>query len=369
DGTTLLNYRSYNLPQDNTAPQTDCPRFTQRRDFASNWNRGGPIGPANLPTGPEQEVVTTYSLNENTQWTLPGGTQQKGKKATVTMPDGTFHDIYFAGAGGSIGSWRRGLPSMVETFEVISDMVTLQKRSVTTWTQDNTSVSYLLNPRVTETNIYDTSGNRAHTEISYQTVSLPGVMSCKLPQDVKEYQANATTVLRRTHTEYNLTADYTNRRIIGLVSEKTLFEVDPNTQVETLMSKVGFEYDQTAVGGDAPVQHDNAVYGGSFLVGRGNLTSVNRYDVFNTAQFVTSTMTYNTAGSVVQTTDPAGHSVTLSYTDKFAQNGTDLDPALPLATLAYPTTVTDADGYSTGKAAACIPQPLTRTTRAISLSR
>jgi hypothetical protein len=28
----LLNYRSYNLPADNTVAQTDCPRFTERRD-------------------------------------------------------------------------------------------------------------------------------------------------------------------------------------------------------------------------------------------------------------------------------------------------------------------------------------------------
>ncbi|MBA3355318.1 MAG: hypothetical protein H0U18_05135 [Pyrinomonadaceae bacterium] len=38
--------------------------------------------------------------------------------------------------------------------------------------------------------------------------------------------------------------------------------------------------------------------------------------------------------------------MTISYTDAFAANGTTLDPALAFATLAYPTTVTNADGYT-----------------------
>jgi YD repeat-containing protein len=344
----LLNYRSYNLPLDSTTPQTDCPRFTERRDWARDWNRSGPLGAANVPVGPEEEVVTTYSLTENAVWTLPSGVQQKGKIAQVTYPDGTFDKMHFAGLAGGTTGWQRRLPSMVNTYETTSDTITLQRQSVTTWTQDNPSVPFELNPRVLETNVYDSAGNRARTEITYQSVSLPNGTSCKLPQDVKEYQANATTVLRRTRTSYKLTADYLNRRIIGLVSERTLYEVDPNTQAETLMSKVGFEYDETGSiqGTDAPVQHDNINYTASFVVGRANLSSVKRYDVFNSSLFVTSSNKYNTAGAVVETTDPANHPVTVSYADAFAANGTTLDPALGFTTLAYPTTVTDADGYS-----------------------
>ena len=318
----------------------DCPRFTERRDWAKNWNRNG--------SGIEQEAITQFAVPLSTSWTLPDGTPQSGMRAQVTLPDGayptgTHHKIYFHGTAGTSTGWQRGLSSLVETFDSAN---VLQKQSVTTWTQDNTTVSYPLNPRVTETNTYDPTGNRARTTISYGTFTFGNGTSCRLPQDVFEYQANASTVLRRTHTDYNLATDYTNRRIIGLASEKTLYQVDPGTQIETLMSRAGFQYDESAIQGTVtPVQHDNTNYSASFVVGRANLSSVKRYDV-NTSAFVTSSSKYNPAGSVVETTDPANHQVTISYTDAFAANGTTLDPALAFATLAYPTTVTDADGYT-----------------------
>lgn len=331
----LLNYRSYNLPLDGNTAQSDCPRFTERRDWARNWN-----GDTNGVPASNEESVTGFAAPTATSWTMPDGTPQTGTLAQVTLPDGTYQKIFSHASG-----WDKGLPLLSETYD--SGQVR-QRQSATKWIQDNTGLTYPDNPRVEEANVYDPAGNRARTRITYQNVSLPDGTSCKLPQDLFEYQANATAVLRRTHTDYNLATAYSSRRIIGLVSEKKLYEVDPNTQAETLMSKVGLEYDETGSiqGTDAPVQHDNTNYGASFLVGRANLSSVKRYDVLNTALFVTSIMKYNTAGAVVRTTDPAGHQVQLSYTDQFSANGTTLDPALSFATMAYPTTITDADGYT-----------------------
>ncbi|MGH9969217.1 MAG: hypothetical protein ACREBG_15650 [Pyrinomonadaceae bacterium] len=334
----LLNYRSYNLPLTASSAQSDCPRFTERRDWARYWN-----GDTNGTPTANEEAITSFIVPVASSWTMPDGTPQTGTLAQVTVADSTSQKttqkIYYAGTAGTSSGWQRRLPKLVETYDSAN---TLQRQSATTWEQD-TNVPYQLNPRVTETNIYDPSGNRKRTQFTYQQFTFANGTSCFLPQDIYEYQANATTKLRSTRTSYNTLSDYTNRRIIGLVSEKNVYEGDVGG---TLMSKVGFEYDQTGEGTDAPVQHDNASYGTGFLVGRGNLTSVKRYDVVNTSQSVPSTMTYNTAGSVVQTTDPSSHSVTLSYTDKFAQNGIDLDSPLSFATLAYPTTVTDADGYS-----------------------
>ena len=334
----LLNYRSYDLPLNNSIAQTDCPRFTQRRDWAENWNRTGSVGPALLPTGAEQEVVTTFAAPTSTSWTLPDGTPQTGMRAQVTSPDGTYNQIYFPGSAGSSG-WHRGLSSLVETYDSGN---TRQRQSVTTWTQDNTALSYILNPRVTETNVYDPAGNRARTRVTYQTVSLPDGTGCKLPQDVFEYQANATTVLRRTHTDYNLNSPYTTRRIIGLVSDRTLYGVDPVTQVETLTSKVGFLYDETGsiYGNDLPVQHDNTGYTSAFVAGRANLSSVKRYDVTNTTLFVTSRWKYNTAGGVVASIDPLNHQTSVDYDDSFSDGNNSRN------THAYPTTVTDADGFA-----------------------
>jgi len=87
------------------------------------------------------------------------------------------------------------------------------------------------------------------------------------------------------------------------------------------------------------VQHDNTNYAASFVAGRANLSSATRYDVTNTSQFTVSTMQYNTAGAVVVTHDPLNHGVTVSYADSFSDG-------IGRNTLAYPTTVTDPDGYS-----------------------
>jgi YD repeat-containing protein len=185
--------------------------------------------------------------------------------------------------------------------------------------------------------------------MTYQSATFADGTSCQLPQDVYEYQANATTVLRRSHADYNLAATYINRRIIGLPSEKTLYEGDPNISPEILMSKVGYLYDENGsiLGTGAPVQHDNTNYAASFFVGRGNLTSSIRYDTTSgsTASFVTR-LFYNSSGSEVKTMDPAGHTVQIDYTDAFAANGIILDPALSFSTLAYPTTITDPDNYT-----------------------
>jgi YD repeat-containing protein len=337
----LLSYRSYNLrgsPLLPTGTEDDCPRFTERRDWAKNWNRN--------ESGVEQEAITQFAVPASTSWTVPNAPGQSGMRAQVTLRDGTYHKIYYHGTAGTSSGWHRGLSSMVETFDSGN---ALQRRSVATWTQDIED-SYPINPRVAETNVYDGSGsNRRRVTTGYTNDPLPNGSSCRLPNDIREYAADGTAVLRRTETDYRMhptaDADYLNRHIIGLVKEQRLYGV--NAGVDTLMSQVAFAYDETAIQGIVtPVKHDNMNYSASFLVGRANLTSVKRYDTFNTALFVTTSSKYNRAGSVVETTDAASHAVTISYTDAFAANGTTLDPALGFLTLAYPTTVTDADGYS-----------------------
>jgi YD repeat-containing protein len=330
---------------DSNTALDDCPRFTQRADKATNWNRN--------EAGIEQEAITTYAITAETSWTLPDNTQQTGTVRQVTQPDGTYHKIYFAGIAGTATGWQRGLPSLVETYDSSN---VRQRQSVTTWTQDSPTLAYQLNPRVTETNVYDPADNRARTRVDYASFNLEDGTTCHYPQDTYEYAANASTVMRRTHTTYKtdtnnpalLDPTYVNanRRIIGLVSERTLYEVNPNTGAETLMSKVGYGYDETGSiqGADAPVQHDNEDYGASFREGRANLSSIKRFDVTNTDS-TTSSLQYNTAGSVVKATDAAGHYTQVNYGDAFAADGFTLDSGRP-TTLAYPTTVTDPDGYA-----------------------
>ncbi|HEU4835592.1 MAG TPA: discoidin domain-containing protein, partial [Pyrinomonadaceae bacterium] len=327
----VLNYRAYNLPGSPLQPtsaQADCPRFTERRDWVKYWN-----GDVDGTVATNEEAVTTFSGPVNDTWTMPGDSQSvTGKYAQVTLPDGTVNKTYFLDSSGT-PRWGRGLPALVET----SSGGNWQRKVKTTWTQDNTSVDYPLNPRVIETNVYDPAGNRARTEITYEQFTFANNLSCSLPKDLKEYAGDAATVLRTTRTNYNTSTTYTDRRILVLPSEELLYD---GTVSGTLMSKTEFSYDESGSipTNDAPSQHD-ANYHWTFLA-RGNLTRVRRYDVSNLSQSTSTTMKYNTAGAVVSSKDASDHQVLISYADSYSDGNNSR------GTLAYPTTFTDADGYS-----------------------
>lgn len=190
-----------------------------------------------------------------------------------------------------------------------------------------------LNPRVTETNIYDVEGNRRRTAISYTTYSLP--------LDVTEYAADATTPLRRTHTDYNLDPVYLSRRIVGLPSQRMIYEGNG-----TLAAKTVYLYDQNWDGAymkatpHAPVQHDETNYGVGFLAGRGNLVYVGRMkvDAPDWTDVTPVTTGYNQTGGVIFTSDALSHQTIYSYADNWT-DGQEHN------TFAYSTTITNPDGY------------------------
>jgi hypothetical protein len=240
----------------------------------------------------------------------------------LTAPDGTIYKEYY-GAG-----WQKGLTTLSEVW---SGGVR-QKWTTTAWTQDNTAVSYEVNPRVVETNVYDASGNRRRTVIDYGQYAQYG-----LPYLVKEYAADGATVIRHTFTDYDLSQAYLERRIIGLVSALHLKDAS------NYESKITYEYDDPARLQSLPaaaVQHDNSY--NTLLTVRGNVTAVSRWDVNdinNAAKKLTSYTNYYTTGSPKSITDPAGHQNSFTYTDSFADS-------VNRNTFAYPTTLTDADGFS-----------------------
>lgn len=329
----LVSYRSYNLPQTATDEHTDCPRFTERRDWAQYWN-----GDSDGTTAAAEEAVTTFAIPTGDTWTMPDGSRPTGMRAQVTGPDGTSDKIYFIGTVQASG-WRRGLRALVNTYD---NTGVLQRQSVTTWTQDDPdpSISYPLNPRVIETNMHDPAGNRARVETTYQKLTLPDGTSCHFPRDTYEYAG--TNIVRSTRTEYNANATYTSRRILGLVSETQLFEGDINNG-GTLLSKVGFNYDEdgSVTGTESPIQHDDEKYGSTVVAGRANLSSTKRYNAANTAQFTIDSNKFNIAGAAVSTKDALNHEAKISYDDAFS------DGVTTRKTFAYPTTLTDADGYKT----------------------
>jgi YD repeat-containing protein len=311
---------TYNLPQDANLVQSDCPRFTERRDWAENWN-----GDEEGIVSASEEAVTTYSIFD-----FAGGWRQ------AIMPDGTVYKESFATSG-----WQKGLATNVETYANNA----LVRTSETVWTQDKkpdgSDFPYQLNPRLTETKVSDPSGNIRKTTISYDHLSYADF---GLPYKVTEYGGdNANTIIRETYTDYNLATNYLSQRIIGLVSERHIKDG------QNYLSKTTYAYDaggtQLAAtkAADGTVvnatQHDPA-YNTSWLA-RGNLTSVSRYNVEgsnvnNVSLALTSQVGYDTDGSVIFSCDALGHQTSISYLDSFSDG-------LNRNTFAYPTSVTDGD--------------------------
>ncbi len=296
----LLSYTSYNVSS--SAGQTECPRFTERRDWAENWNN-------------HNEAVTSYSVAPDGSW---------GQQTTA---DGTIYKELFATSG-----WQTGLTTGTE----IRVGSVVKKWTTITWTQDNNSLTYQKNPRPIDMHTYDDGGNHRRVETIYTSYNLPN--SVALPTEVKEYAANGSTVLRRTTTTYfDGGQAYIDRRVLGLVREVIVYNGSSQPQ-----SKVWYDYDwgndYWALTSQPATQHDAA--GGA--TGRGNLCWIGRWDVSDLNNFsksIHSFIKYNKTGSVIATLDHLGHTNTIIYTDSFSD-------LVNRNTFAFPTRINDADGFS-----------------------
>src|SRR6185369_13110210 len=106
---------------------------------------------------------------------------------------------------------------------------------------------------------------------------------------------------------------------------------------------ISYDYDDPARLSALPAaatQHDSA-YNTSFNA-RGNVTSLSQWDftdIANASKKLTTYTNYYVTGTPASATDPATHTSTISYTDAFSDS-------VNRNTFAYPTTLTDADGYS-----------------------
>ncbi|HEV7745767.1 MAG TPA: S8 family serine peptidase [Pyrinomonadaceae bacterium] len=311
----LLAYTKYNM--DGSIGQTDCPRFTERRSWAQNWN-GDVEGTPNAT----EEALTAYSTASDDSWTK------------VIFPDLTIYKEYFATSG-----WEKGMTTSAKNYLNAGDEAAdlPRKRIDIIWTQDDEDLTYPKNIRVRETNIHDAEGNHKRVTTNYGSYAPYG-----LPYEVTEFAADATTVLRKRFTDYNLSSAYVDRRIIGLVSAVQVTDGSGN-----FFSKTTFDYDWTGeyltATPQTATQHDFTNYGAGFVTGRGNLSAVSRWDVTdinNAAKVIQQRrIGYNSAGSVTLTRDALGHQSSASYVDSFSvasNNG---------SKFAYPTTITDAEGF------------------------
>jgi RHS repeat-associated protein len=312
----VLSYTRYNLPGSEfvpMSPQSDCPRFTERLDYVEKGVRHE-----------NAYIYTRFQSDADNSWSL------------VVLPDDTPSDPndnivekqYFETEG-----WRKGLPKRIDTFRAGSP-TSLLKWTTMQWTQDDESLAYPKNPRPIETDIRDAEGNRRRTTVEY-------VEGFSLPTHIREWGGpNADQLLRMTATSYNLHHEYVNRRIIGLPDRTLVFDGPTGA----IVAKTAYQYDLgnefRQFRGNAS-QHD-ANYGAAFQW-RGNAWSVARFDANypNDWSRATETRTgYDTNGSPVFTYDASGHITHFDYADNYSDGNNSR------LTHAYPTTVTDPEGYA-----------------------
>lgn len=293
-----LSYVSYNL---GTGSQSDCPRFSEERVWAEKWNA-------------EQEAVITYSGN------VTSGVSQ------VTTPDQVVHKQFYHTTG-----WRRGLIEKTETWA--GGGAVPRKYTEMYWTQDNEGLSYQKNPRPNDIRVYDEANNQKRVTIEYTTYGLPANM--------REYVSGA--VARRRETQYKFNSAYVSRNILGVVDKELVYQGE-----STLVSKTAYQHDETGVdffNGQTPgTGHDSANYGSGFVLGRANVTGIRRYNIQaptddNQAIWLRR-IGYNAAGLPFLIRDVTGQGVSISYTDSYSDGQNHNN------TLAYPTTITDQESFS-----------------------
>ena len=343
--TTLLNSVRTDL-ESPAANQTDVPRFAAVWTKAANFNTD--------QYGAPQEIKTEFTRTPNEGFSLPGSLSGTGTLIEAAM-DGHPYEAVSKTWYGETG-WKEGLPLAGEDWAkpTAAGSFGLQRWTWTNWTQDDgggNADAPVRNPRIVETRVGDGISTRK-TMVDYLLYPSTTVSQFGLVEEVRVYDSDLSTVLKQQQTDYNFDSAYITRRIIGLPAETRSYGRE--TSGLNLMSKVTYAYDEGDFSDSglnqniSPVQHDNTNYGSGFITGRGNLTSVTRWNAeypTTSGEAVTSSMKYNTAGAMVSRTDPMSRTVKIGYADAWNDN-----PDPNRTTWAYPTSITDpADNSSTVK--------------------
>ncbi len=273
----MIASMSLNMPSFNpNYPQTNCPTFTQRADWAENW-----VGGSFQYTywGPNGHTVTDSTYR--TFYVLTDGMTQS---VTVTPP----------GGGGFV------------------------KKDEMTYISDS-GVPYQSNLRVSETKKIDnmTQGKR----VTFSYTQRDGMW---LPEWEDEFDYSTGAFLRRTGYTYT---SYPAQYILGLLQRTSVHNgsFTLNHQVRNNYDETGTFVDsnnQTAsyfidATGDGVIQHDDANYGASFTA-RGNITSVTQSKVEAgavTGSRIIKRTSFDTNGNVRAVTDAAGNRQQLQFGD------------------------------------------------------
>ena len=168
---------------------------------------------------------------------------------------------------------------------------------------------------------------------------------------------------RRSHAEYYITdTDYTSHTGAHLRSLPLQTWVSSDINGDTKASLTIFEYDNYNTDTNhAPlvsrvnvIGHDTANYGVNKII-RGNVTKVTTYGNAQTqSEPISAYSQFDILGNVVKTIDAKGYISTIDYSDRFgapdgeARANTSPTELGALSTFAFPTSSTNALGWTTG---------------------
>ncbi len=139
-------------------------------------------------------------------------------------------------------------------------------------------------------------------------------------------------LIRTTTLSYQTSTAYTSRKMLNLLTQKTVKDANSVTQYQQ-----NINYDETGyVNASCPTgapQHDDTGYPCTFTT-RGLPTSITTYaNAAAGTGGLTQHLAYDWFGNVIAATDPAGNTTSISYTDNYSDG-------LNHNTYALPTTVT-----------------------------
>jgi RHS repeat-associated protein len=309
----------FDLPNDLYNFQIASPSFSNRYEWAENWNAG------NAAT--YQYSYSYYNGVSNHEVIDP--TYRKFQLAT-TQPIG--------------GGWLQSLSVWAQ------NAGNWTKKDEATYTSDS-NLSYPSNLRMTE--IKKTANAGSGAVVKRATISYLLLDDMWLPQHKDEFVNGTTTLYRRTTTSY---FSYPTRYILGLVKQTTVY----NGSLAPLAGTVNHyddsngwqdSYGQTVshfvnASGDGVIQHDDANYGVG-LIERGNLSRVEQYSYVNGGlsgnRFV-KLVSHDTNGNVRAEADALRNTKRILYTDNYSNKPSGITGQ----TGAYAYTIADPIGFRAG---------------------
>ncbi len=176
---------------------------------------------------------------------------------------------------------------------------------------------------------------------NYSVFNLPYTTCRPNPTETREYDygtGTLGTLLRTTDFTYlhNSNSAYLNAHIWDKALLKSVYS--GSSSGGTLVAQTQYRITtraRTITPFSGATNHDDTNYSPSNTL-RGNVTSVSRW-LNTTGQWLTTLNVYNQVGNLVQTTDPGGHTYTLSYADNYL-DGTNRNSQAFLTSVTSPTT-------------------------------